>query len=117
MSQAKPTSFQQLILLTKEYLPTKMKAEMRSFIEKINLPDLSNLNIPLLAKKKSEKISLLASLQNISLNKQEMIESLKDLNQKILAPAFQNAIHSCRFEIVEWNKKVKKYAGKIVKDN
>lgn len=90
---------------------------MKNFIEKSNLPDLSKLKVPLLAKKKSEKISLLASFQDLSLNEQEMIESLKDLNQKILVPAFQNAIHSCRFEIVEWNKKVTKYAGKNIKDN
>lgn len=108
MSQAKLTPFQQILLLKQE---KKLKKEVRNFMEKCNLPDLSKLKIPILAKKKPEKISLLTSLQDLSLTKEEMTESLKDLNQKIIVPAFENAIHSCRFEIVEWNKKVSKYAG------
>eukprot|EP00111_Clytia_hemisphaerica_P010019 TCONS_00029297-protein len=112
LSPAKPTPLQQMILLEhdlKQY-PSCASQNSKDLLQKISLPDLTNLKIPLLAKSKSEKESLLSTTWDNKISTQLMNWELETLKSTVLVPAFQNAIHSCRFEMLDWNIKLEKYA-------
>ncbi|XP_066911104.1 uncharacterized protein, partial [Clytia hemisphaerica] len=112
LSPCKPTSHQQMILLYHDLNKTPSDASEMSkdLLQKIVLPDLNDVHIPLLAKNKAEKELLLNNVWDNDISATKIQGELDLLRSAVLVPAFQNAIQSCRFEMLHWNIRLKKYA-------
>lgn len=116
--QAKPSRCQKILLLVKdlETFPSTASIRARKMLEKNVLPDLTLVKIPFLQKKKPEKLILLKKLWDPAILNEEhfLNEEYNNLKTTILAPAFQFAINSSRFEMVHWCTQIRKFAGFIM---
>lgn len=91
--------------------PSDASEMSKDLLQKIVLPDLNDVHIPLLAKNKAEKDLLLNNVWDNDISATKIQGELDLLRSAVLVPAFQNAIQSCRFEMLHWNIRLKKYAG------
>ena len=91
--------------------PATLPSNIKEAIEAVNLPDLTNVKVPVLQKKKVEKEQLLNDLSSLDISVNEITTSAVDLLNYILLPAFHTAIECHYFEKVHWSACLKKCAG------
>ena len=94
----------------KTTIPEDVCLSLRTTLDNLRFPDLTTLNIPLLAKKKTVKESLLGDLWSCC-EPDEILPAHDDLIYRILLPQLEKSMENVYFEKVYWGTKCRKVAG------
>lgn len=91
-------------------VPEDVPKKVSDILYSMQLPSFENLPIPLLKKKKAEKVSILEGSWGLATEENLRI-GLESLKSDVLIPAFKIAIESSYFSLTFWRSKLQKVAG------
>ena len=91
-------------------IPAEIQPNIRRSLDKLKLPDITDVNISILKKSKEQKKSILADSWGV-VTLDSIHRDWDKLIHEVLTPAFQRAIEAVYFEIIHWKTRIRKVAG------
>lgn len=107
------TRIQAIILIVHDLkiaVPDHIPPPIAKQLNGLKLPNIDDLSISILNKKKPQKEAILADSWKL-LTVKGILKEFKLLQENVLIPAFQRALEITYFEMIHWKTRIKKIAG------